>query len=435
MIQNSCFQYRGIPAWTNRVAMIFQSLIGIIVIFSLAWLASENRSRFPFRTVAVAFILQAGLALVLFHNDFFRSLFHLLNGIVKALEESTMAGASFAFGYLGGGPAPFEVTDQEALYILAFRGLMLLLVISALSSLLFYWKVLPLVVRGFSAVMEKALKIGGAEGLAVSSNIFLGMVESPLLIRPYLAVMTRSELFTVMTCGMATIAGTMMVLYASILGDVIPGALGHILTASIINAPAAVAVAKIIIPETEPLTPGKISDPDPCSNFMDAISKGTVRGISLLLNITAMLVVLIALVKLTNIFLGIFPDVIGAPVTLERILGVFMVPLVWLMGIPASEAMAAGDLMGTKIVLNELIAYLKMSQLPDGTLSERSLTIMAYAMCGFANLGSLGIMIGGMGAMVEERRSEIVELGFKSLLAGVLATCLTGTIIGILFLF
>jgi len=415
--------------------MIFQSLFGICVIFLLAWFTSENRGKFPIRLVGFAVLLQAGLALLLFHVEIFRSFFSYLNKIVAALEESTLAGASFAFGYLGGGPAPFEVTHPESLYILAFRGLLLLLVISALSSLLFYWKILPLVVRGFSAVLEKALKIGGAEGLAVSSNIFLGMVESPLLIRPYLVAMTRSELFTVMTCGMATIAGTMMVLYASILGEVLPGALGHILTASIINAPAAVAISKIIIPETEPLTAGKMSDPDPASNFMDAISKGTIRGIGLLLNITAMLVVLVALVKLANITLGVFPDAFGAPLTLERILGVFMAPLVWLMGIPASEAMAAGDLMGTKIVLNELIAYLKMSQLPAGTLSERSLAIMAYGMCGFANLGSLGIMIGGMGTMVEERRSEIVALGFKSLAAGVLATCLTGTIIGILILF
>ncbi len=404
------------------------------MIFFLAWLSSENRRGFPFRIVLIAAALQAGLALLLFHVKIFRVLFSYLNRIVAALEESTMAGASFAFGYLGGGPAPFEVTNPEAQYILAFRGLLLLLVISALSSLLFYWKILPLIVRAFSSVLEKALKIGGAEGLAVSSNIFLGMVESPLLIRPYLVAMTRSELFTVMTCGMATIAGTMMVLYASILGDILPGALGHILTASIINAPAAVAISKIMIPETQPLTPGKISDPDPASNFMDAISKGTIRGISLLLNITAMLVVLIALVKLTNITLGVLPDVAGSPLSLERMLGLLMTPLVWLMGIPLRESLVAGDLLGTKIVLNELVAYLKMSQLPAGALSPRSITIMAYGMCGFANLGSLGIMIGGMGTMVAERRNEIVALGFRSLLAGLLATGLTGTIVGILVL-
>ncbi len=414
--------------------MIFQSLLGICVIFFLAWLSSENRRGFPYKIVFFAALLQAGLALLLFHVPIFKTIFSYLNRIVTALEASTQAGASFAFGYLGGGAAPFEVIHPEAQYILAFRGLLLLLVISALSSLFFYWRILPLVVRGFSAVLEKTLKIGGAEGLAVSSNIFLGMVESPLLIRPYLAAMTRSELFTVMTCGMATIAGTMMVLYASILGDILPGALGHILTASIINAPAAVAISKIMIPETEPLTPGRISDPDPASNFMDAISKGTMRGISLLLNITAMLVVLIALVKLANITLGTLPDFFGGPLTMERMLGLMMTPLVWLMGVPLSESLVAGDLLGTKIILNELVAYLKMSQLPAGALSERSITIMAYGMCGFANLGSLGIMIGGIGTMVEERRDEIVALGFRSLLAGILATCLTGTIVGILVL-
>ncbi len=414
--------------------MIFQSLLGICVIFFLAWLSSENRRGFPYKIVFFAAFLQTGLALLLFHVPVFKTLFSYLNRIVTALETSTQAGASFAFGYLGGGTAPFEVIHPEAQYILAFRGLLLLLVISALSSLFFYWKILPVVVRGFSAVLEKTLKIGGAEGLAVSSNIFLGMVESPLLIRPYLAAMTRSELFTVMTCGMATIAGTMMVLYASILGDILPGALGHILTASIINAPAAVAISKIMIPETEPLTPGMISDPDPASNFMDAISKGTTRGISLLLNITAMLVVLIALVKLANITLGTLPDLFGGPLTMERMLGFLMTPLVWLMGVPLSESLVAGDLLGTKIILNELVAYLKMSQLPAGALSERSIAIMAYGMCGFANLGSLGIMIGGIGTMVEERRGEIVALGFRSLLAGILATCLTGTIVGVLIL-
>jgi len=415
--------------------MILQSLTGILAMFFLAWICSENRSRFPYKIVLISFVLQFGLAFVLFHFDFFRTAFQYLNKVAEALEEASVAGGSFTFGYLGGGPAPFEISNPEATYILAFRGLLLLLVISALSSLLFYWKILPMVVKTFSMLLEKALKIGGAEGLAVSSNIFLGMVESPLLIRPYLATMTRSELFTVMTCGMATIAGTMMVLYASILGDILPGALGHILTASIINAPAAVAISKIMVPETQPLTPGKLTDPDPASNFMDAISKGTVRGVSLLLNITAMLVVLVALVKLTNIILGVFPDVLDSPLSLARILGVAMTPLVWLMGIPFAEASTAGDLLGTKIVLNELIAYLKMSQLPQGALSERSLTIMAYGMCGFANLGSLGIMIGGLGTMVGERRSEIVELGLRSLAGGILATCLTGTLIGIFLLF
>lgn len=415
--------------------MIIQSIFGLLIFFLIPWLISENRSRFPLKIAVFAFLLQAGLALTLFHVGLFRKAFQYLNQVVRALEEATMAGTSFAFGYLGGGPAPFEITNPDSFYILAFRGLMLILVVSALSSLLFYWKILPLVVRGFSALLSKALNIGGAEGLAVSSNVFLGMVESPLLIRPYLAAMTRSELFTVMTCGMATIAGTMMVLYASILGEAIPGSLGHILTASIINAPAAVAISKIIIPETQPLTPGEISDPDPAGSFMDAISKGTMRGVGLLINISAMLVVLVALVKLCNLILGVFPDMAGTPLTLERILGVIMTPLVWLMGIPFSEAATAGDLFGTKIVLNELIAYLKMSRLAPGTLSERSLTIMAYGMCGFANLGSLGIMIGGIGTMVEKRRPEIVELGFKSLIAGILATCLTGTVIGILLLF
>jgi CNT family concentrative nucleoside transporter len=301
-----------------------------------------------------------------------------------------------------------------------------------LSALLFYWKVLPLVVRAFSWALQKTMRVGGAEGLGVSANIFVGMVESPLFIRPYLKDMTRSEIFTLMTCGMATIAGTVMVLYASILSEKIPDVMGHILTASIISVPAAVAISKIMVPETETPTGGQLTVAEPASSSMDAITKGTLQGIELLLNIIAMLVVLVALVYLVNSLFGLLPDIGGAPLTLQRILGMVMAPIVWLMGVPWGEAFTAGALMGTKTILNELLAYIDLSRLSPDALSPRSLLIMTYAMCGFANPGSLGIMIGGLGTMAPGRRSEIVALGMRSIVAGTLATCMTGAVVGII---
>jgi CNT family concentrative nucleoside transporter len=288
------------------------------------------------------------------------------------------------------------------------------------------------VVKAFSWALQKTMGLGGAEGLGVSANIFIGMVESPLFIRPYLNEMSRSEIFTLMTSGMATIAGTVMVLYASILGNIIPDIMGHILTASIISVPAAVMISKIMVPETGRLTSGELTSPEVSLSAMDAITKGTMQGIQLLINIIAMLIVLIALVHLVNIILSLLPEFGEQPITLQRLLGLVMAPVVWLMGVPWEEAPVAGALMGTKTILNELLAYLDMSRLAPGTLSQKSLVIMTYAMCGFANPGSLGIMIGGMGTMAPERREEIVLLGFRSIVAGTLATCMTGAIVGIL---
>jgi CNT family concentrative nucleoside transporter len=336
------------------------------------------------------------------------------------------------FGYLGGGALPFAEKYPSASFILAFRALPLILLISALSALLFYWKILPMVVKAFSWALQKTMGLGGAEGLGVSANIFIGMVESPLFIRPYLNEMSRSEIFTLMTSGMATIAGTVMVLYASILGNIIPGIMGHILTASIISVPAAVMISKIMVPETGRQTSGELTSPEVSLSAMDAITKGTLQGIQLLINIIAMLIVLVALVHLVNIILSLLPEFGDQPVTLQRLLGLVMAPVVWLMGVPWEEAPVAGALMGTKTILNEFLAYLDMSRLAQGALSQKSLVIMTYAMCGFANPGSLGIMIGGMGTMAPERREEIVSLGFRSIVAGTLATCMTGAVVGIL---
>jgi len=393
---------------------------------------SENRKQVRLKLVIIGLTIQVALGAILLNLSIFRDIFLLLNRLVLSLEEATTAGTSFVFGYLGGGGFPFIETYPGSSFILAFRGLPIVLLMSALSALLFYWKILPIVVKAFSWALQKTMGIGGAEGLGVSANIFMGMVESPLLIRPYLKDMTRSEIFTLMTCGMATIAGTVMVLYASMLSKSIPDIMGHILTASIISVPAAITISKIMVPETGESTSGKLTSPKEAISSMDAVTKGTLQGVQLLLNIIAMLIVLVALVYLVNLILGLLPSIGGQPITLQKLLGYIMAPVVWLMGIPWKEAFTAGSLMGTKTILNELIAYIDMSNLADGALSPKSMLIMTYAMCGFANPGSLGIMIGGMGTMAPERRNEIISLGFRSIVAGTLSTCMTGAVVGIL---
>jgi len=413
--------------------MRIQSFIGLFVIAAFAWALSENRRKVNLKGALTGILVQCSIAALLLMVPFSKNIFLILNKAVMALEQATRAGTSFVFGYIGGGKLPFEESYPGASFILALQALPLVLVVSALSALLFYWRILPVIVRAFSIVLEKSLNIGGALGLGAAANIFVGMIESPLFIRPYLKEMTRSELFSVMTCGMATVAGTVMVLYASVLRNVIPDAMGHILIASIISAPAAITVSRLMIPEVSVFTSGKLVLPRKAASSMDAITNGTTEGLKLLLNIAAMLVVLVSLVSLVNIVLGLLPDMGGSTITLQRLFGYIMSPLVWLMGIPWHEAQTAGSLMGTKTILNELLAYLDLAQLPENALSTRSRLIMTYALCGFANFGSLGIMIGGLGSMVPERRDEIVSLGMKSIVSGTLATCMTGAIVGIFY--
>jgi CNT family concentrative nucleoside transporter len=411
--------------------MLIQALLGLLVFAGLAWLISENRSSVRPVVALTGVIVQLCIAGILLYVPAFKKIFLLLNNVVLALEAATRAGTSFVFGYIGGGTPPFLLQDPGASFILAFQALPLVLVIGALSALLFYWKILPCVVQGFSFILRKTLNIGGALGLGASTTIFLGMVEAPLVIKPYLKNMTRSELFSLMTVGLACIAGTVMVLYATILKNVIPDPLGHILVASFIHVAAAVTIARIMVPETGEETSGSFVPRQAATSSMDAVVKGTMDGLHLLLNIIAMLVVMVALVHLANLLIGLFPGVAGQPLSLQRILGFVMAPVVWLFGIPWSQAQTAGYLMGTKTVLNELLAFLEMAKLPPGALDDRSRLIMAYALSSFANFGSLGIMLGGLGSLVPERREEIVGLGLKALVAGTLATCMTGAVIGI----
>ncbi len=413
--------------------LALQSAFGILVFLILAWLFSEDRTRIPWRTLLAGIGLQFLLAVLLLWWPPFKLMFMGLNDLLLSLEQATLDGTSFVFGYLGGDELPFEETQAGSSFILAFRALPLILLISALSSLLFYWGVLPLIVRGLSRLLQRAMGIGGALALGTATNVFVGMVEAPLLVRPYLAEMTRSELFALMVTGMATIAGTVMVLYASILRDVIPDAMGHILVASLISAPAAIVVAQLLLPPEQRATAGELVPPERATSNMDAVTKGTLQGVELIINITAMLIVMVALVSLVNMMLGLLPGVADAPLTLQRMLGWLLSPVAWLMGIPWEQAIRGGSLLGTKVILNELFAYLDLAAMPAGQLDTRSQLIMTYALCGFANFGSLGIMIGGLATMVPERREEIIRLGMKSIAAGTLATCMTGAVVGVLY--
>ena len=409
-----------------------QAVLGIVVLIAFAWGISEERRKVRTGEILLGLSVTFLMAVLMLKVPFLRHAFDVLNRAVSLLEESTRAGTSFVFGYLGGGPLPFDETHPGSTFVLGLQALPIVLVVSALSSLLFYWRILPVVVRAFAWLFEKTMRVGGAVGLAASANIFLGMVESPLFVRPYLKEMTRSELFITMSCGMAGIAGTVMVLYASILKSIMPDVMAHILIVSIISIPAAIMISKVMVPEDRGRTAGRISPPRQATSAIDAITQGTMDGINLLINIVAMLIVLVALVYLANRLLGLLPCGGGQPITLQRLLGFVMAPVVWLIGIPWSEAQTAGGLMGTKTILNEMLAYMDMAKLPPGALSAKSKLIMIYALCGFANLGSLGIMIGGMGSMAPERRSEIISLGIKSIVSGTLATLLTGAIVGLI---
>lgn len=407
-----------------------QAAGGLFVFVLIAWAFSENPRAFPWRTVIAGIVIQLFLAGLFLLVPFMTAALMSLNGAVGAIQAATAKGTAFVFGYVGGGDPPFEVKNPNGLFSIAFTILPLLIVMSALSALLWHWRILPLVVKAFSLALERSMRIGGALGLGCASNIFLGMTESPLLIRPYLERMTRSELFVLFACGLANVAGTVMVIYAAMLGNIIPGAIGHILVASILSLPASILLAKIIIPGDE-TTPAEAGEARMYSSSMDAVTRGTEDGLRMYLSIIAMLIAVTALVALANAILGNIM-IGGKPLTFEALAGLLFAPIAWLMGIPVDQAFDAGALLGIKTVLNEFIAYQTLAGLGPEVLDPRSRLIMLYALCGFANFASVGILIAGMTALVPSRREEIVELSLKSLVPGTLATCMTGAIVGLI---
>ena len=411
-----------------------QSALGVVAIIAIAFVISENRRAVPWRPVITGLALTFALALLMLKIPRTEIAFGWINRAVEAVAAATRAGTAFVFGYVGGGALPFDPKTPGSDFILAFQALPVVLVMSVLSSLLFYWRILPPIVRGFSWALERTLDVGGAAGLSTAANIFVGQVEAPLFIRPYLEKLSRSEMFIVMTGGMAGIAGTVFVLYATILADAIPNAAGHIAVCSVLGAPAAIVISLLMVPDPDRRhTGGRLDDVNQsASGTMDAIVQGTGAGLELLLNIVAMLIVFVALVYLANAVLSLLPDFRGSPMALQRALGWIMAPVCWLMGIPWSQAVTAGGLMGIKTILNELVAYLELAALPEGALDPRSRLIMLYAMCGFANFGSLGIMIAGLSTICHGKRNEVVSLGLKSIVSGTLTTCLPGAIVGVL---
>jgi CNT family concentrative nucleoside transporter len=410
-----------------------QGVFGVVAMLAIAWLLSERRAAIAWRPVWSGIVLALVLAAMVRWLPGVGGLLAGMNGALDALQAATAAGTTFVFGHLGGGRLPYAPTDPGAAFVLATQALPLVLVVSALSALLFHWGVLTRVVQAFAWILTRSLGVGGAVGVSAAANAFVGMVEGPLVIRPWLSRMSRGELFIVMNCGMATIAGTVLVLYATLLRPILPDALGHLLAASVIAIPVAIAVAALMVPSDTPAdaTPIVFEREDPSA--IAALARGTFEGLQLLLNIIAMLIVFVALVALVNLALGALPAVGGAPLSAERILGIAFAPLAWLVGVPWAEAPTAGQLLGKKTVLNEFVAYAELAALAPDALSQRSRLLMTYALAGFANFGSLGIMVGALAPLLPgHRRADLARLAARSLPAGLLSTCITAAIVGLL---
>ncbi|WP_312136124.1 nucleoside transporter C-terminal domain-containing protein [Brevundimonas sp. BH3] len=410
-----------------------QSLLGLAAIIGLCWAVSENRKRFPWRLAIGAVLLQAALVLATFAIPGSQVVLDAINNSVKGLEHATNEGTKFVFGYLAGGEQPYPVENQGALFTFAFNVLPLVIVISALSALLWHWKILKWLTLGFGFLFQRTMGLGGASALAVAANIFLGMVETPLVIRAYLDKLSRSEIFLMMVVGLGTVAGSTMVAYATILSPVLTNAAGHVLVASIVSAPAAVLLARIIIPE-KPGEGGESADYNSALKYdsaIDAIVKGTADGLMVVLNISAVLITFVALVALVNVILGNF-WIGGAELSVERILGVLFAPIAWLTGVEWAEASKAGWLLGVKLTLTEFVAFIELGKIAPEAMSERTRMLMTYALCGFANIGSVGITVTGLSVLLPERRQEVLGLVWKALLGGFLATMMTACIVGAL---
>lgn len=410
-----------------------QGLIGVSAILLMAWGLSEQRRAFPgWRWVGGALLLQIVIALLIVRVPFVWEIITLANHAVTAIEKATLVGSSYMFGYTGGGALPFDLKEGVGPpLVIAFQILPLVIVFSALAALLWHWKILAFIVRGLGWVLRKTMGVSGVVGLSGGANIFLGVVESPLVVRAYFEKMTRSELFMVMVLAMSTISGAILILYAQTLAQTVPDAVGHMISASLISLPAAVLIARLMVPgEGDTQT-----DSDDTSlkyeSSIDAIIKGTMDGVQLFLAVIGIIIVVFALVALVDQILAVLPFIDGDPLTLRRLFGWLFAPLMWAIGVPWSEAGAAGSLMGTKAILNEYVAYLDMAALANGTLGPRSQLIVTYALCGVANLASVGLLVSTIGTLCPARRAEAASLGMKSWIAGNFASAMTGAMIGL----
>lgn len=414
---------------------MIQSFFGIFIILLIARVSCEDSRCIRYFPVLKALVVQTLLAGLIIKYEPVRQVIHSLGNGLEALRQGTLAGSSFVFGYLGGNTAPFEVTQSSSLFIFAFQALPLVIVVSALAMLLFHWRVLPWVVRTLSIFFRYALSIGGALGTCSAAKLFLSQTETPLIIKPYINKLSRGELFSIMVLGMATTAGSVLVIYALLLHKVVPDVLTHLISASLINIPGAIAVSRLMVPHNLTPTDGDAIQPYNFQNSLDAIYEGTSQGLKLFLNIIATLIVFIALIHLANSLLSMIPSFMGEPLKLQTLLGYALKPLVWVMGVPWQETTTAGSLLGIKTIVNEMVAFEEFSKVSATALSDKARVIMTYALCGFANLSSIGLQIATLGTIAQERRKEIISLGFRALIAGTLASCLSGTIVGILMAF
>ena len=411
--------------------MIIQSLIGIVALILIAIPFSESIQKIKVKFIIYALLIQTSLAFILLEIPFISSFFDVMSMAVESLRLSAIEGSSFVFGYLGGGDAPFEVSNNQNLPIFAFTFLPMLIFLSALSALLWHWKILPFLIKLLAKLFEKPLDAKGPIGLAATANIFLGQLEAPLLIKPYLNKMNQRDLLIIMTVGMSTIAGSVMVLYITWLDDKFTGVIGHFLTASILSVPAAIMFSNILIPSAQTELKTAKEDLKMYESSMDAISVGTKDGLNMFLSVIASLIVFLSLVALADFILGIFPNVYGEPISLLRIAAFIFAPIAWLMGIPFAEIIPAGNLLGTKTIFNELIAFNDLRDLDTNILSERSQLIMLYGICGFANISSVGILLGGLSAICPDIRGTLLKIAFRALFAATLASCLTGTVVSL----
>jgi CNT family concentrative nucleoside transporter len=410
----------------------FQGVIGLATVLLLAWSFSEDRANHPgWRWLGGALLLQLAIALIVVRVPAVWEAVGVANQGVAAIEKATLVGSSYMFGYLGGAPLPFDLKPGAAPpLVIAFQILPLIIVFSALSALLWHWGILKALVRGLSWALRRTLGVSGVVGLGGGGTMFLGVVESPLVLRAWFATISRSDLFAIMVMIMATISGAILVLYASTLGKVIPNAAGHLIVASLISLPAALMVARLMVPgspqSSEPAEPDLAYD-----GAMDAVVRGAMEGVQLMLAVIGIIITIFALVALADQILALAPHVDGAALTLKRLFGWVFSPLMWAIGVPWDQAPAAGALMGTKAILNEYVAYLDLAALPAGTLDPRSTLIVTYALAGFANLASIGLLVSTIASLCPERRAEAAGLGVKSWIAGNLATLMTGAMIGL----
>ncbi len=408
----------------------WRSVGGLLLLCLFAWVCGGCRRGVRPRVVIAGLLGQLGIAAALLHLPPARAVVSAIGEGVDALARATKAGTSLVFGYLGGGPAPFAEVQPGNGFILFFQALPLVLVVGALSALLYHWRILPLVVRGLAAALGRLFGLSGACNVSVAATAFVGMVEAPLLIKPWLPTLTRSELFVCMVAGLSTISGNMLVVYATMIAPVVPDAAGRLLTASLVAAPAGILAALLMLPETTKASDAQGAEGPPprlYDSSIDALLRGTSEGLQLLLGIMAALIVFVALVELANIVLE---PLTGQ--TLQGLLGWVFWPLAWAMGVPAAECATVGRSLGIKVAINEFVSYLDLASGGGAGLSPRSRLILTFALCGFTNFASLGIMVTGLSGMVPTRRAEIIGLGLRSLLAASIACCMSGATIGIL---